>query len=190
MTAEALVAALEAKGYTVTLSPALGEAVTAAEEEGAEEGDCGPPSEEDLAICAPPAIPRTVGQEELVRLLKVFKDHPNVRWPAKPETNSIDKVVMALRGCSSVIKKRQDDAVALGVVPLLVGVLTGCHLEDRETCLRTTQCIMGVCTKNAEVCAAFRAAGAEDALRAVIDKHSEKATKDMETALEIITNTV
>lgn len=174
------VAALEALGFTVTLDPPLG---------GAEEG--GEPTEADFAVCAPfSGIARTVDQPELIRLLRVFANHPNVRWPQKPEVNSIDKVVMAIRRCSSVIKKRQDDAVAAGAVPLLVSVLTGCHLEDRETCLRTTQCIMGVANKNAAACAAFRDAGAEDALRAIIEKHSNKPVKDMEDALEIISNTV
>ena len=44
-----------------------------------------------------------------------------------------------------MIKSRQDAAVAAGVVEPLVEVLTGVHLEDRETCLRTVQCILGIC---------------------------------------------
>lgn len=128
--------------------------------------------------------------DELIRLLTMFKDIANVRWPAKPEVVCVDKVVMALRGCTSVITKRQDDAVAGGIVPLLVDVLTGVHFEDRETCLRTVQCISGVANKNAAACAAFRETGAESALAAIIAKHSDKSTADMEAALETITSTV
>ena len=149
------------------------------------------PSEEDIALCSKPSIPQPQAKDlaELLRLLAVFGNYANVRYPAKPEVVLVDKVVMAVRGCSSVVKKRQDDAVAAGVVPLLVAVLTGCHLADRETCLRTSQCISGVANKNADACAAFRDAGAVAALEAVIATHSKRATKDMEAALATVRDT-
>ena len=94
------------------------------------------------------SIPRTVNIDELIALLHKFKNYPNTRWPKKPETVYVDKIVMAIRGCSSVVKSRQDAAVTAGVVQPLVEVLTGCHSTDKETCVRTTQCILGVCGNN------------------------------------------
>ena len=38
---------------------------------------------------------------------------------------------MACRSKSSVIKKRQDTALELGIVPLLTQVLTGVHFNDK-----------------------------------------------------------
>ena len=35
--------------------------------------------EEDINMCSVPSIPRTVALDELIRLLRVFRDHPNVR---------------------------------------------------------------------------------------------------------------
>lgn len=67
---------------------------------------------------------------------------------------------MALRGCSSVIKARQDAAIAAGVAPLLTELVGGVHATDRETMLRTAQCLLGICDKNPEACAAFKEAGA------------------------------
>lgn len=143
----------------------------------------GGPSEADIELCSKPAIPRDVDIHELCRLLTVLKSYPNKRWPAKPEVVLVDKVVMAVRGCSSVIKARQDAALAAGAVPLLVDVITGVHASDKETCLRAAQCIMGVAGKNDGVIAAFKEAGAEAALHAIVATHDHK---DMKTALALI----
>ena len=131
------------------------------------------------------SIPRSVKIDELLRLLNVFKGYKNTRWPAKPERVYVDKVVMAIRGCSSVIKSRQDAAVAAGVVEPLVEVLTGVHLEDRETCLRTVQCILGICGKNDDATAAFKAAGAGGALEVIHAKHKDSNSKDFEKAVAL-----
>ena len=128
------------------------------------------------------AVPRTIKIDELLRLLHVFKNYKNTRWPAKPEAVYVDKVVMAIRGCSSVIKKRQDAAVEAGVVEPLVQVLTGVHLEDRETCLRTVQCVLGICGKNESATEAFKEAGAGAALNAVKSKHKDSNSNDFEKA--------
>jgi hypothetical protein len=76
---------------------------------------------------------------------------------------------MAVRACSSIIKNRQDAAVAAGAVPLLVAVLSGCHQSDKETCLRTSQCVIGMADKNPDVQAAFRDTGAVSALESVVE---------------------
>ena len=128
------------------------------------------------------AIPRSVEIQELVRLLNEFKGYANTRYPKKPETVYVDKIVMAIRGCSSVVKSRQQAAVDAGVVGPLVEVLTGVHLKDRETCLRTTQCIMGICGKNEVATAAFQAAGVVAAMAAIMNQHKGKNTKDLEKA--------
>jgi hypothetical protein len=44
----------------------------------------------------------------------------------------------------------------------MIEVLTGVHLEDKETCLRTCQCVLGICGNNEEATAAFK-----DAVRVV-----------------------
>jgi hypothetical protein len=146
------------------------------------------PSDEDKTKFEGPkgewrmSIDRSVKIDELLRLLNVFKGHKNTRYPAKPETVYVDKVVMAIRGCSSVIKTRQDAAVAAGVVGPLVEVLTGVHLEDRETCLRTVQCVLGICGKNDDAIAAFKSAGAGEALAAIVGKHKDSNSSDFEKA--------
>jgi hypothetical protein len=43
-----------------------------------------------------------------------------------------------------------------GVVSPMIEVLTGIHLEDKETCLRTCQCVLGICGNNEEATAAFK----------------------------------
>ena len=128
-------------------------------------------------------VPRSVEIQELLRLLNGFKGYANTRYPKKPETVYVDKIVMAIRGCSSVVKSRQQAALDAGVVGPLVEVLTGVHLKDRETCLRTTQCIMGICGKNEVATAAFQAAGVVAAMAAVMNQHKgSKNTKDFEKA--------
>jgi hypothetical protein len=146
----------------------------------------GGPSAEDIAMCSKPSIDRSVKIDELCRLLTVFAEHPNVRYPAKPEVVLVDKVVMAVRGCSSVIKQRQDAAIAAGVAPLLVAVLTGPHLTDRETCLRTSQCLLGIMGKNDDAVSAFKEAGCKEAMEAVIGQgHKDSSTEDMAKALAL-----
>ena len=113
-------------------------------------------------------IPRDIKIDELLRLLETYNNYPNVRWPAKPEKVYVDKIVMAIRGCSSVVKKRQDAAVASGVVGPLVKVLTGVHLKDRESCLRTVQCILGICGNNEAAIEAFKVAGASRAMNTIM----------------------
>jgi hypothetical protein len=129
------------------------------------------------------SVPRSVEIQELLRLLNEFKGYANTRYPKTPETVYVDKIVMAIRGCSSVVKSRQQAALDAGVVGPLVEVLTGVHLKDRETCLRTTQCIMGICGKNEVATAAFQAAGVVAAMAAVMNQHKgSKNTKDFEKA--------
>ena len=165
------------------------EASSAGEAKNSDVGENNEPSEEDKEKFHNPdgawrmSIPRSVKIEELVRLLNVFKGYPNTRWPAKPERVYVDKVCMAIRGCSSVIKSRQDAAVAANAVGPLVEVLTGVHLEDRETCLRTVQCILGICGKNEDATEAFKGAGAGDAVTAVHAKHKDSNSKDFEKAV-------
>jgi hypothetical protein len=128
-------------------------------------------------------VPRSVEIQELLRLLNGFKGYANTRYPKTPETVYVDKIVMAIRGCSSVVKSRQQAALDAGVVGPLVEVLTGVHLKDRETCLRTTQCIMGICGKNEIATAAFQAAGVVAAMAAVMNQHKgSKNMKDFEKA--------
>jgi hypothetical protein len=142
------------------------------------------PSEEDKAICSKPSIDRSVKIDELVRLLHVFKAHPNVRT-MKVNDVYVDKVVMAIRGCSSVIKVRQDAAIAAGVAAPMVEVLGGIHADDRETCLRTCQCVLGICGKNDEAIAAFAEAGAAAVLEPIVAKHKDSNSKDMAKALAL-----
>ena len=142
------------------------------------------PSEEDKAICSKPSIDRSVKIDELVRLLHVFKAHPNVRT-MKVNDVYVDKVVMAIRGCSSVIKVRQDAAIAAGVAAPMVEVLGGIHADDRETCLRTCQCVLGICGKNDEAIAAFAEAGAAAVLEPIVAKHKDSNSKDMVKALAL-----
>ena len=178
--------------------PAAEEGTSAGEEkseEAAASGGNDEPSDEDKEKFHNPdgawrmSIPRSVKIDELLRLLNVFKGYANTRWPkAKPERVYVDKVCMAIRGCSSVIKSRQDAAVAAGVVGPLVEVLTGVHLEDRETCLRTIQCILGICGKNDDATAAFKAAGAGDAVNAIHAKHKDSNSKDFEKAVAMFQN--
>ena len=96
---------------------------------------------------------------------------------------------MAIRGCSSVIKVRQDAAIKAGVVPGIIETFSGCHKDDRETMLRTCQCFLGICTKNDEAIAAFKEAGGQEALQGVFDKHGERdsSTKDMAKSLALMT---
>ena len=116
----------------------------------------------------------------------MFKNYPNKRFPAKPEVVLVDKVVMAVRGCSSVIKARQDAAVAAGAAPLLVAVLTGPHLKDRETCLRTAQCLLGIMGKNEGAVAAFREAGCKEAMEGVLAQgHKDDSPGSMAKALAL-----
>ena len=144
------------------------------------------PSPEDIELCSKPSIDRSVKIDELCRLLGVFKDYPNQRFPAKPEVVLVDKVVMAVRGCSSVIKARQDAAVAAGAAPLLVAVLTGPHLKDRETCLRTAQCLLGIMGKNEGAVAAFREAGCKEAMEGVLAQgHKDDSPGSMAKALAL-----
>ena len=131
------------------------------------------------------SIPRIVELDRLLILLEQFKNYENVRWPAKPEQVYCDKVVMAIRGCSSITKNRQDEAIRKGAAKPLVEVLTGVHLDDRETCLRTTQCILGICTKNEKAVESFRAAGAGAALRAVLYQHRDSNSKDFQRAVAL-----
>ena len=144
-------------------------------------------SEEDKEVCSKPAISRDVKIDELVRLLNIFSKVANKRWPAKPEEVYVDKVVMAIRGCSSVIKARQQAAIEAGVVPGLMETITGCHQTDRETMVRTSQCILGICGKNDEATAAFKEAGAGAAYAAVVAAHEGKdsTTNDMAKCLEM-----
>lgn len=133
------------------------------------------PSPEDIELCSKPSIDRSVQIDELCRLLGVFKNYPNKRYPAKPEVVLVDMVVMAVRGCSSVVKARQDAAIAAGVAPLLVAVLTGPHLKDRETCLRTSQCLLGIMGKNDDAVAAFWVAGCKKAMEGVVAQARTRA---------------
>lgn len=71
------------------------------------------PSDEDKEICSKPSIDRGVKIDELVRLLNVFCQYPDryifqkdEKSKPMPLHNYVDKVVMAIRGCSSVIKAR------------------------------------------------------------------------------------
>ena len=93
---------------------------------------------------------------------------------------------MAIRGCSSVIKARQDAAIAAGVAPLLTEVIGGVHATDRETCLRTAQCILGICGKNDDASSAFKAAGAGPHLAAMVEKHKDDGPGSMAKAHEMI----
>ena len=179
------------------MAAAMGGAMSNTEDAGESKDE--EPTEEEKAKFEGPkgewrmSIPRTIKIDELLTLLNKFKGYANTRYPAKPETIYVDKVVMAIRGCSSVIKKRQDDAVAAGVVGPLVEVLTGVHLTDRETCLRTTQCILGICGKNEDAVAAFKAAGATEAFAAITaqcedesnKKFKDSNSKDFEKAAEM-----
>lgn len=54
-------------------------------------------SEEDKELCGKPSIDRSVPMDELLRLLTVFKDVPNERYPAKPERVFVDKVARSCR---------------------------------------------------------------------------------------------
>ena len=143
------------------------------------------PSEEDKATCSKPSIDRSVQIEELVRLLHVFKNYPNVRTMQKNDVY-VDKVVMAIRGCSSVIKARQDAAIAAGVAVPMVQALSGIHADDRETCLRACQCVLGICGKNPEAIAAFKEAGAAVVLETIVATHKDSSTQDMAKALALI----
>ena len=141
------------------------------------------PSEEDIATCSGVTVDRAVKIDELVRLLHVFKGLPSPHLGTMKEQRYCGKVVDAIRGCSSVIVARQDAAIAAGVAAPIVAVLTGVHLEDRETCMRVSRCIDGICGKNEAACAAFGEAGGKAALEAVIAKHSGRDTKSFEQAL-------
>jgi hypothetical protein len=72
-----------------------------------------------------------------------------------------------------VIKQRQDKAVAAGAAVAMTEVLLGVHQEDKETCLRTTQCVMAVAINNPPAIEAFKAAGMAEAMEAVVEKHGE-----------------
>jgi hypothetical protein len=65
-------------------------------------------------------------------------------------------------------------------------VLSGVHLEDRETCIRVARCIEGICNKNDAAQAAFRAAGAEGKLIKAMAKHDKRDTKLFETAVALL----
>ena len=163
-------------------------------EAGAEaEAEVEAPTEEDLELCSKPSIPNTVKIDELVRLLNIFCQYPERYTFEKggktyPAHNYVDKVVMGIRGCSSVIKARQKAAIDAGVVPGMVKIFTGPHKNDRETMMRTTQCFLGICKGNDEAQAAFKAAGAKDALEEVCKIHEGKdsSTKDMANSLALM----
>ena len=153
------------------------------------------PSPEDIELCSKPSIPREVKIDELVRLLNLFCQYePRYIFQkdekSRPMTlhNYVDKVVMAIRGCSSVIKARQQAAIDAGVVPGIMKIFTGPHKNDRETMVRTTQCFLGICGKNDEAIAAFKEAGAEVALVEVCKIHEGKdsSTNDMAKSLALM----
>jgi len=156
-----------------------------AAEEAAEDASVDEPSDEDKATCNVQSIPRDVKIDELTRLLGVFAKYPNKRFPVKPEQVYIDKVIMAIRGCSSVVKARQQAAIDAGVAPIFYEVASGPHGQDRETCLRMVQCILGICGKNDEATAAFAAAGIAAPLEAIVAKHKDSNSKDMEKCLAL-----
>jgi|MDTB01.1.fsa_nt_gb hypothetical protein len=160
-----------------------------------ESGENATPSPEDLELCSKPSIDRSVKIDELVRLLNIFCQYPE-RYIFQKDENSkpmvlhnyVDKVVMAIRGCSSVIPARQKAAIDAGVVPGIVKIFTGPHKTDRETMVRTTQCFLGICGKNDEAIAAFKEAGAEAALIEVCKIHEGKdsSTNDMAKSLALM----
>jgi phage repressor protein C with HTH and peptisase S24 domain len=162
-----------------TPEPAAGAPEPAAEEEAPAAG----PSEEDIATCSGITVDKAAGITELVRLLNVFKNVPSPDLGTMKEQRYCGKVVDAIRSCSSVVAARQDAAIAEGVAAPMVEVLTGVHLEDRETCMRVARCIDGICMKNEAASTAFSAAGGKAALEAVIAKHSDRDTKTFEKAL-------
>jgi hypothetical protein len=151
--------------------------------EAEEEAPAAGPSEEDIATCSGITVDKAAGITELVRLLNVFKNVPSPDLGTMKEQRYCGKVVDAIRSCSSVVAARQDAAIAEGVAAPMVEVLTGVHLEDRETCMRVARCIDGICMKNEAASTAFSAAGGKAALEAVIAKHSDRDTKTFEKAL-------
>jgi len=171
------------------------EGVAEAEAEGSATPEPTEPTDEDKEICSKPAIDRAVKIDELVRLLNIFCQYPERYIFQKDEKskpmvlhNYVDKVVMAIRGCSSVIKTRQQAAIDAGVVPGIVRIFTGPHKTDRETMVRTCQCFLGICGKNDEAIAAFKEAGAEAALIEVVKIHEGKdsSTNDMAKSLALM----
>jgi hypothetical protein len=163
--------------------PPAEEAGAATEPAAEEEAPAAGPSEEDIATCSGITVDKAAGITELVRLLNVFKNVPSPDLGTMKEQRYCGKVVDAIRSCSSVVAARQDAAIAEGVAAPMVEVLTGVHLEDRETCMRVARCIDGICMKNEAASTAFSAAGGKAALEAVIAKHSDRDTKTFEKAL-------
>ena len=92
---------------------------------------------------------------------------------------------MAIRTKGAVVKDRQDAVIAAGVAQPLVEVLLGPHLEDRQACDETSRTIQALSDKNDASIAAFKDAGAVEALEAVVAKHGEKA-KFAGTALTLM----